>query len=621
MRVPDLERPNPDRHPRRTNKQELVALSEQRMNQINKRTHDVEERLSVREQELAKTKQQFAQLTQDFRYNLKLLEDRDAELERLDASIVTHRAAAEKADNALQQQKNLVTEREAEVRREKSRIAELEAYYKEKVERLAKQTDDARNSKDEELQKQKDDFLVLERQLVRQLEEQKTLLEAQRADMHAQVAERGKRAEEEAKEPIALLQAELHQEKAQSLALAGELEAAQGVNQGFKDEIQAAVDDKREAEREAADCRERVVAVEELLESMRGELDAVKEFNATEKAAEVEADAEAINAQREKERTLATTVQDQKDEIAELSKKVKELEASLETAAESVKKAEEDAKTAAEQAETANAAAEAMKAKAEEEAKKPPEPEPADEVPATPAYLPEPTPADLLAPPPSIGREKPEVAAAAAGAAAARAVMQQGAGAHWDSSVEQMWGRSISISSAGPDSMVPMEAVEAAAKAAVEAALATRIPTTVTISAPSSPVQQHGIPSQQRVSVFGPHSQTNTNTNTVGDLFTVAEGSNNSSSTRARLLAAKDAIETVGSAPPEMIERAVQEKKRRKKRAKAPSRPSSASSALSRSTIEERQARQLSAMQAHVDAITAARRERAHVSRLRNYWV
>ena len=587
------------------------------MNQINKRTHDVEERLSVREQELAKTKQQFAQLTQDFRYNLKLLEDRDAELERLDASIVTHRAAAEKADNALQQQKNLVTEREAEVRREKSRIAELEAYYKEKVERLAKQTDDARNSKDEELQKQKDDFLVLERQLVRQLEEQKTLLEAQRADMHAQVAERGKRAEEEAKEPIALLQAELHQEKAQSLALAGELEAAQGVNQGFKDEIQAAVDDKREAEREAADCRERVVAVEELLESMRGELDAVKEFNATEKAAEVEADAEAINAQKEKERTLATTVQDQKDEIAELKKKVKELEASLETAAESVKKAEEDAKTAAEQAETAKAAAETMKAKAEEEAKKPPEPATADQVPATPAYLPEPTSADLLAPPPSIGREKPEVAAAAAGAAAARAVMQQGAGAHWDSSVEQMWGRSISISSAGP-AVVPMEAVEAAAKAAVEAALATRIPTTVTISAPSSPVQQHGIPSQQRVSVFGPHSQTNTNT--VGDLFTVAEGSNNSSSTRARLLAAKDAIETVGSAPPE-VERAVQEKKRRKKRAKAPSRPSSASSALSRSTIEERQARQLSAMQAHVDAITAARRERAHVSRLRNYWV
>ena len=54
--------------------------------------------------------------------------------------------------------------------------------------------------------------------------------------------------------------------------------------------------------------------------------------------------------------------------------------------------------------------------------------------------------------------------------------------------------------------------------------------------------------------------------------------------------------------------------------AKAPS-ASAVASGLSRSTVEERQARQLAAMQAHVDAITAARRERSHVSRLRNYWV
>ena len=91
------------------------------------------------------------------------------------------------------------------------------------------------------------------------------------------------------------------------------------------------------------------------------------------------------------------------------------------------------------------------------------------------------------------------------------------------------------------------------------------------------------------------------------------------SETRARLLAAKDAIEEVGSAPPE-VAAAKGIARRRKKRAKAPS-ASAAASGLSRSTVEERQARQLAAMQAHVDAITAARRERSHVSRLRNYWV
>lgn len=92
------------------------------------------------------------------------------------------------------------------------------------------------------------------------------------------------------------------------------------------------------------------------------------------------------------------------------------------------------------------------------------------------------------------------------------------------------------------------------------------------------------------------------------------------SETRARLLAAKDAIEEVGSAPPEVAAAKGIASKRRKKRAKAPS-ASAAASGLSRSTVEERQARQLAAMQAHVDAITAARRERSHVSRLRNYWV
>ena len=125
--------------------EEIVALSEQRMNQINKRTQDVEQR-HLREQELAKTKQQFAQLTQR-RHNLKLLERRTRSWRDWTPPSTRTGPTTEKADNALQQQKSLVTEREAEVRREKSRIAELEAYQG-KVERLQKQTDDARFSKD-----------------------------------------------------------------------------------------------------------------------------------------------------------------------------------------------------------------------------------------------------------------------------------------------------------------------------------------------------------------------------------------------------------------------------------------------------------------------------------------
>lgn len=216
------------------------------------------------------------------------------------------------------------------------------------------------------------------------------------------------------------------------------------------------------------------------------------------------------------------------------------------------------------------------------------------------------------------------MAAAAAGAAAARAVMRQNAPAHWlgDSTVEQMWGGSVSVSSAGPVA-IPMEAIEAAAKAAVEAALATRIPTTVTISAPSSPARVMGGPPDRSKAPADMQATTSAYVSvsperpTVGDSSHVAA----TSEARARLLAAKDAIEEVGSAPPEVAAAKVVVAKRRKKRAKAPSSASAHHPGLSRSTVEERQARQLAAMQAHVDAITAARRERSHVSRLRNYWV
>ena len=80
-------------------------LSEQRMGALNSRTREIEEKLRGKETELAQCKQQFQQLTTDFRYNLKLLEDRDTELERLDASVASHRAAAEKAEGALAQQR------------------------------------------------------------------------------------------------------------------------------------------------------------------------------------------------------------------------------------------------------------------------------------------------------------------------------------------------------------------------------------------------------------------------------------------------------------------------------------------------------------------------------------
>jgi chromosome segregation ATPase len=228
-----------------------VALSEQRLSQLNARAADIEERLRGKETELAQTRAQFQQLTADFRYNLKLLEDRDAELERLDGAVVTHRAAAEKAEQALAAARATVNEKDAELRRQKARVGELEAYHAEKVDRLRKQTDEARYTRDDALQRQKDDFANLERALVRQLEEQKAALETERREALEETERLRLKQSTELEVPLNDLRRELSDEKAQTLALAAELEAWRLREENTRGELSKSETKRRAAEQNA----------------------------------------------------------------------------------------------------------------------------------------------------------------------------------------------------------------------------------------------------------------------------------------------------------------------------------------------------------------------------------
>ena len=65
----------------------LILQKEKELHDINEyRIHTLETLLQEKERELAEHKQQKAKLKEDFNYNLKLLEERDGELERYDSS-------------------------------------------------------------------------------------------------------------------------------------------------------------------------------------------------------------------------------------------------------------------------------------------------------------------------------------------------------------------------------------------------------------------------------------------------------------------------------------------------------------------------------------------------------
>ena len=191
---------------------------------------------------------------------------------------MTHRASAEKAEQALAAARAAANEKDAELRRQKARVGELEAYHAEKVERLRKQTDEARYSRDDALQRQKDDFANLERALVRQLEEQKAALETERRE----AAEETERARlEQTKElevPLNNLRRELSDEKAQTLALAAELEAWRAREENTRGELAKSETARRAAEQNAVSVYEKLAETENTVGVLRAEVAELRAF-------------------------------------------------------------------------------------------------------------------------------------------------------------------------------------------------------------------------------------------------------------------------------------------------------------------------------------------------------
>ena len=473
-----------------------MALSEQRLNQLNARAADIEERLRGKETELAQTRTQFQQLTADFRYNLKLLEDRDAELERLDGAVVTHRASAEKAEQALAAARAAASEKDAELRRQKARVGELEAYHAEKVERLRKQTDEARYARDDALQRQKDDFANLERALVRQLEEQKAALETERRE----AAEETQRARLEQTEAIAVplndLRRELSDEKAQTLALAAELEAWRAREENTRGELAKSETARRAAEQNAVAVYEKLAETENAVGALRGEVAELRAFKdlapeESERMAAVarrDAEAEAMARRDEEFKTREREADRLRARIATLeealrvSRREKKISSEISAGSSGARRAKGKRVTIREDSPSdGGSSASSSDAESESDATPPPRRRRGGGADASP-------PSIGTSAPPSIGKEKPEAVAAASAAAAAIAEMEHKTrvrdlarrgdnpdAAASSSQVERVWSALPPRAPAPAHVAVSRAEIEKAAAAAVEAALASRM--------------------------------------------------------------------------------------------------------------------------------------------------
>ncbi|PRW33759.1 hypothetical protein C2E21_7472 [Chlorella sorokiniana] len=106
--------------------------------------------LAAKDSEAALLRQQLQQLTADFKFNLKLLEERDAELERLEKELANQREADAAHNTGLAEARRLAAEREAALREKEARVLALEERQKQLVELCERQVSEARAARDEE---------------------------------------------------------------------------------------------------------------------------------------------------------------------------------------------------------------------------------------------------------------------------------------------------------------------------------------------------------------------------------------------------------------------------------------------------------------------------------------
>ena len=161
----------------------LILQKEKELHDINEyRIHTLENLVGDKEKDISEHKARLQKMKDDFCFNLKLLEERDAELERYDASFSSLKAVVRERDQELSELKIATAELQHNVKQEAARAAEAESYYQQKVAQLREEGEAGRWKRDDELRTQRDEFESLKRDFVRQVRELQDTLERERRE-------------------------------------------------------------------------------------------------------------------------------------------------------------------------------------------------------------------------------------------------------------------------------------------------------------------------------------------------------------------------------------------------------------------------------------------------------
>ncbi|KAK3267644.1 hypothetical protein CYMTET_23818 [Cymbomonas tetramitiformis] len=147
----------------------LDAKTTQFNHMADTRNKSLEILCSEKDAEAASLQSRFNQLKEDFEYNLRLIEERDSELSRLESSAEELRAVLTAKDDQLGQCKKLLSGIEEQVQEGKAR----EARQDQVAQQLQEQLQTSRRSREQEIMRMREQFEQERRQIERKVSKQK----------------------------------------------------------------------------------------------------------------------------------------------------------------------------------------------------------------------------------------------------------------------------------------------------------------------------------------------------------------------------------------------------------------------------------------------------------------
>ncbi|XP_078609551.1 coiled-coil domain-containing protein 57-like isoform X2 [Branchiostoma floridae x Branchiostoma japonicum] len=163
---------------------ELAEQKEREWREIQElRVETLDAAYKQKDKELYEEKAKFQKLKEDFKYNLRLLEERDKELERYDA-VFTELKAKENAKNAeMSELKIAQDDLRTAVSREEAARAELQKHYQHRLREQQQELDKFRSLKEAEVKREREEFEKFKRDLERSLQEVEVDLNAQKREL------------------------------------------------------------------------------------------------------------------------------------------------------------------------------------------------------------------------------------------------------------------------------------------------------------------------------------------------------------------------------------------------------------------------------------------------------